>query len=274
MALTRPSFIFRYLRGPLLAGPCSLPSPRLAGLLQRLGQADAQQVGTIEAAAAQAHPDPQGHRCRMGAETAGPAGRQRGAGGGGEFPGGKPLTGGQGHGAGPGDLEHGWSRQGQQTMGRADAAVAGGGIGADQLPDLEVQQGGTDPHHIDQRVEGTDFVEVHLLHRLAMHRRFGLRQQGEHREHPFLKRRIQRCCQDLEAQLAPTPVGWVDFQAFHRQVEAAQAAAAALLSHQPIAARQPEGRQGPMHNRRRHAQIQQGAEQHVAGQAGGAIQQG
>ena len=241
---------------------------------QGLRQGEAQEIGAIQLPAAQAHPNPHGCSGGVGPETAGPAGHQGGAGGGGELAGGKSGAGGQGHAAQPGDLEHRRSGQGEQAMGRGHAAMAGGRGGAEQVVHPQMQQRRADPHHIHEGIEGPHLMKMHPLHRMAMHRRLGLGQQGEHRQHPLPQGGIQRGLGDPLAQLPPGPVGWVRLKALHRQVEAPQTAAAALLHHQPVTAGQAEGLQGLVQHRFRHLEIQEGGQQHVARQTGGAIEQG
>ena len=157
-------------------------------------------------------------------------------------------------------------------MGRGDAAMARGWKPAHQPLDAEVLQTGADPDDVHQRIKGTNLMEVHLLRCVAMDRRLCLRQQPEHRQHPLLKRGVQGSRLQALAQLAPAPVVRLGLQRLHAQLPAAQASAAALLLHQPVASGQPEGCQRFLHHRGWQAEIEQGRQEHVPRQAGGAIE--
>jgi hypothetical protein len=152
--------------------------------------------------------------------------------------------------------------------------VAGGGSGAHQLIHPQVQQSGADAHHIHQGIDRPHLVEVHRLRRLAMHHPLRLGQQGEHPEHPLPQGRCQCRLLQLGPQAAPVAMGWLGLQGLHRQVQAAQPLAAPLLQLQPVTAAEPEGRQRLVDHPGGHPQIKQGRQQHVAGQARGAVDQG
>ena len=159
-------------------------------------------------------------------------------------------------------------------MGRVHRAMARRRWGAHQLLHAEMQQPRAHPHHIHQGIHGPHLMEMHLLGAVAMHRPLRLRQLAKHRQHALLQRRLQGGRRDLLAQLPPEAMGGRGLQQLHLQVLAPQATAAALLQPQPKRPRQPQGRQGLLHRRRGQPQIKQGRQQHVAGQAGGAIHQG
>ncbi len=246
----------------------------LAIRLQGLGQHEAQQIGAIQLAAAQPNPHPQGPVAGQGPEVPGPAGGEGQTRGGGELGGGETGGAGQGNPPGPGNLQHGRGRQGQQAMGGGHTAVAGGGSGAHQLIHTQVQQSGADAHHIHQGIDRPHLVEVHRLRRLAMHHPLRLGQQGEHPQHPLPQGRRQCRLLQLGAQAAPVAMDWLRLKGPHLQMEAAQPLAAPLLQLQPVTAAEPQGRQRLFDHIGGYPQIEQGRQKHVAGQARGAIDQG
>ena len=102
--------------------------------------------------------------------------------------------------------------------------------------------------------------------------RFG--QQAEHGQHPLAQQRLQRRGGQQRLQLPPAARHRLTTQALHLEMQAPQTAAAPLLQHQPELAGEAEGSQGFLNHRQGHAEVEQGGQQHVARQAGGAIEQG
>ena len=88
----------------------SRPIRSARGGLKRLGQDQPQQVGAIQAMAAQTHPHLQGQGRRRRPEALGPAGHQGQPRRRGEFGRGETAAAGKGNGPQPGDLQHRWRR--------------------------------------------------------------------------------------------------------------------------------------------------------------------
>ena len=159
-------------------------------------------------------------------------------------------------------------------MGTGHAAMAGGRHAADQRVDAEMQQAGTDADDVDQRIQRPHLMELHLLGRMAVHRRLRRRQQGEHRQHLVAQGLRQRRLGQLAPQQLPGAMARLGLQGHHRQVQSPQSGTAALLQIEAIKIGQTQGRQGLVDHRWRQTQIQQGRQQHVARQTGGTVDQG
>ena len=244
------------------------------GLLGSRCQGEAQQVGPIQLAATQANADAGGDVAWRHPKAIGPTSHERQPGRGGEFGGGEALRARQFNPTLAGDLEHGGRGQGQGAVGRGHRSMAARGRTADQLAHPEMEQARTNPHHIHEGIHGTHLMEMHLLGRHPMDNRLGFRQQAEHLQHLGLKGTIQGGRQDLLPQITPMAMGRGDLAKLHLQVQPPQTTTPALVHHQPIGMAQAQGREGGIDHLLGQAQIEQGRQQHVARQAGGAIDQG
>ena len=83
------------------------------------------------------------------------------------------------HGNIPQELKHGRSRSGQPAVGAVDAAVGQGQGAAHKTGGREAREQRADKADVQDAVQGPHFMEHHLLGREAVHRAFGIGQQGE-----------------------------------------------------------------------------------------------
>ena len=159
-------------------------------------------------------------------------------------------------------------------MGRLHRAMARRRASANQLGNAEMGQAGAHPHHINQGIDGPHLMEMNPLGGLAMDLGLSLSQQAKHRQHPLLELGFEGGAGDCGLELRPVAMGGLRFQAAHGQVQTAQAATAPFLKINGVSPGQPQGRQGGVDSYLGQPQIEEGRQQHVAGQARGAIHQG
>jgi hypothetical protein len=112
--------------------------------------------------------------------------------------------------------------------------MAARGRTADQLGDAEMQQAGTDTHHIHEGIHGPHLMEMHLLWGHPMHNRLGFGQQREHLQNAGLKSPIKGGSQNLLPQIPPMAMGRGSLAKLHFQVEPPQTTTTTLLHHQSI----------------------------------------
>ena len=245
--------------------------PRILCVHLPLVQAEAHQVGSIQAAVPKADAD--GRRCeqRWCREAVDQNGHQRQTGGCGELSLRQGRVMPQRHLMDPGQLKNRRHRHRQQTVGGADAAAARRRRIAADLPRSQVMDGCTDPHHIHQGVDSPHFVKVDRFRGLAMDRGLRLGQSCEHRHHRLLQPGLQRSVLELRADLSPVAMGRIGLQTHNTEATPPQTTTAGLLQIQAHPILQPQLCQGGLDHIHRNPKIKESRQQHVARQSSRAV---